>query len=68
MLLLFGLRGTFAAARGGFLCPVLKGEKIQLLKINNLWHKLSDYYSLHVRLRVILLRVRLREREGAGVP
>lgn len=48
---LIGSRGAFAAASGGFWRPVLKGKKIQLLKINNLWRKSSDYHSLHVRLR-----------------
>lgn len=48
---LIGLRGAFAAARGGFWRPVLKGEKMLLLKINNLRRKLSDYYSLHARPR-----------------
>lgn len=48
---LIGLRGAFAAARGGFWRPDLKGEKMRLLKINNLRRKLSDYYSLHARPR-----------------
>lgn len=48
---LIGLRGAFAAARGGFWRPDLKCEKMRLLKINNLRRKLSDYYSLHVRPR-----------------
>ena len=56
---LIGLRGAFAAARGGFWRPDLKGEKIQSLKINNLWRKLSDYYSLHARPRA---------RGGRGAP
>ena len=73
---LIGSRGAFAAASGGFWRPVLKGKKMQLLKINNLWRKLSDYHSLHARPRVILLHARprvillhARPREGgAGVP
>ncbi len=48
---LIGLRGAFAAARGGFWRPDLKCEKMRLLKINNLRRKLSDYYSLHARPR-----------------
>ncbi len=48
---LIGLRGGFAAARGGFWRPDLKCEKMRLLKINNLRRKLSDYYSLHARPR-----------------
>lgn len=48
---LIGSQGAFAAARGGFWRPDLKGEKMRLLKINNLRRKLSDYYSLHARPR-----------------
>lgn len=56
---LIGLRGAFAAARGGFWRPDLKCEKMRLLKINNLRRKLSDYYSLHARPRA---------RGGRGAP